>query len=101
MRLVVLIALVSSAASAGIAVYASRVAGVASGRAVQAAVEAAIATGLPLAGYYGLAAWVRSRVVAFGCWALSLVPLYIYFLIFALGIASLANCAPGASDCPI
>ncbi len=69
-RLVVLIALVSSAVSAGIAVYASRVAGVTTGRALQAAVEAAIATALPLAGYYALAACVRSPVVVFGCWAL-------------------------------
>lgn len=100
-RLIVVVALVSSAASAGVAVYAGRDAGVTTGRALHGAVVAALATGLPLTGYYALAAWARPRLVVFGCWVLSLVPLYIYFLIVLFGVAGLTNCPPGVSDCPL
>jgi hypothetical protein len=100
-RLVVLVAIVTSAALVGVTVYADRAAGVSSGRALHAAVLAAVATAVPLTGYYGLAAWVRWRVLVYGCWVLSLFPLYIYAVALFFGILSAATCAPGAYDCPL
>lgn len=100
-RFTAVTAILASTAAAGIAVYAGKGQSVNSARALHAAIVAALATGLPLAGYYAIASWLRSRAIVFTGWLLSLFPLYVYFLLVVLSVAHLANCAPNASDCPI
>lgn len=100
-RFTAVTAILASTAAAGIAVYAGKDQSVNSARALHAAIVTALATGLPLAGYYAIASWLRSRAIVFTGWLLSLFPLYVYFLLVVLTVAHLANCAPNASDCPI
>ena len=89
--------------AAGVAVASSRVAGVQTGPFVKGTVIGALGlVGVPLIAYYVLGRFTPGRIwVVVIIWAVSLVPLAVFWVVAAFVTDALVGCPPNAYECPV